>query len=180
MSTEFDVAAKFEKVVQKLVPAFKTLGEGFENVLEKMTVAGEHLILEWKSSMYSDDLEYILVVTMNRTMGIRCGYVAIPPEHPARQKSEAGELGGVIEVHGGVRFYGNHATLDKLLENTSEPHFWIGFDAAHRGDGYDPENVSDPAMREIIRLMDKGLSVRSLDFMIQETEYLASQLAEMR
>lgn len=180
MSTEFDVAAKFEKVVQKLVPAFKTLGEGFENVLEKMTVAGEHLILEWKSSMYSDDLEYILVVTMNRTMGIRCGYVAIPPEHPVRRKNEAGELGGIIEVHGGVSFYGNHATLDKLLGNYSEPHFWIGFDAGHYRDGHDLDQIDSEELREIYRLMDKGLSVRSLDFMIQETEYLASQLAEMR
>ncbi len=92
------------------------------------------------------DYEYIIV--MNH-LGQRCGYVAIPPEHPYSQTlEEAREFMGSthykhykqydydkldIDVHGGLTFMSPEHDLKDLLPASSKE-MWIGFDCGHYGD----------------------------------------------
>lgn len=71
--------------------------------------------------------EYIITFT---NFGHRCGYVAIPVEHPLHtSKEEYPEY----EVHGGVTFF-QESRLDEFVEGHQCTDKWIGFDAAHCND----------------------------------------------
>ncbi len=85
------------------------------------------------------DHEYIIVLN---TSGHRCGYVAIPPEHPYSQTPEEQRsiLGRTsshwdydsldIDVHGGLTFMSPEHGLKDLLSVPCND-MWIGFDCGH-------------------------------------------------
>lgn len=91
------------------------------------------------------DYEYLIVLNHN---GHRCGYVALPPGHPANEVGDReNALYGDKELdynaldiscHGGLTFGGKHHGLKDLLPVKCEDN-WIGFDCGHSGDNSDTE-----------------------------------------
>lgn len=71
---------------------------------------------------------YDYLITFNE-LGVRCGYVALPPTHPVNNFYNEN-----YNVHGGVTFFGeNHLSAcffgDKACNDK-----WLGFDCGHGGD----------------------------------------------
>ena len=95
-------------------------------------------------------------------MGHHCGYVGVPPQHPAHGKGYDDELLYDIRVHGGLTY----ADKPPLQDNSS---FWaLGYDCAHLGDKI-------PGMPFGC---DDGV-FRGLDYCIDQCESLAQQLADL-
>lgn len=132
-------------------------------------------------------------------MGHRCGYVGVGPDHPlhgkghsehvealkqALEDAKQGEIGkrGVIpllcndgetasmdivfDVHGGVTYAGGG---EKSEYPVNSDLWWIGFDCAHSGDG-----SLNPVMSSL------GGPVRSLEYVADECESLAKQIASIQ
>ncbi len=81
---------------------------------------------------------YEFIVTFTE-LGHRCGYVAIPPEHPCSERDLMyhGVTDEVeLECHGGVTFYSRKHSLRDLLKHQCDD-VWVGFDCAHAYDGKD-------------------------------------------
>lgn len=72
-------------------------------------------------------------VTMNREQGFRCGYVRVPPFHPA-SLLDYDYLD--VDVHGGLTF----GRFEKCLESDGSGK-WFGFDCAHCDDSYAAPSV---------------------------------------
>ena len=66
----------------------------------------------------------------------RCGYVGVPEGHVLYGMDYHG-LNEVIDCHGGVTYTENY--VNKYKSYKGETYWWIGFDCAHAGDGYDFE-----------------------------------------
>lgn len=93
------------------------------------------------------DHEYLIVLN---TMGHRCGYVALKPDHPYSQTpSEDRNIAKhkykhyaydslEIECHGGLTFMDPEHGLKQLLKVPCND-MWIGFDCGHYGDLPDKE-----------------------------------------
>lgn len=94
-----------------------------------------------------------------------CGYVAIPDSHPLSDpftRKTIGENGmtalEALDVHRGITFDGD-------IESDPRNRHWIGFDMAHWCD-FDE--------------LDPTCCVRTDEECIEETNYLAEQLANMK
>jgi|SRR5579864_3325511 len=123
-------------------------------------------------------------VVQARQCSNRCGYVRVPPTHPAHGKDyDAVD----IDVHGGLTF----SSLEPCSTNEDGQGFWFGFDCAHFGDAtIDPqitlENAPTPELRKLLEINLK-YPIRGEEddhFWTQleverETERLAEQLAHM-
>jgi hypothetical protein len=136
---------------------------------------------EWKYKGLS------CAVVQAREAGNRCGYVRVPPGHPAFQQ----DYDSVdVNVHGGLTF----ADLEPCTEHADGQGWWLGFDCAHFQDAmYDPnvtpESICDPETRKCLKIHREIVAkyYRSLGIehywteaeVVAETEYLAEQLAEM-
>jgi hypothetical protein len=136
---------------------------------------------EWKHAGLS------CAVVQGREAASRCGYVRVPPGHPAFGKEyDAIE----VDVHGGLTF----SEIEPCKEHEDGQGYWFGFDCAHFQDAqYDPNaKEDDPALSEETRYLlwthreieAKYRSVRGEHFWSQpeverETEKLAEQLAAM-
>ena len=117
-------------------------------------------------------------------MGMFCGYVAVPPGHPAHGK----DTGAIdVEAHGGINSTGPCDGEVCHVPEPGEPDdvWWIGFDCGH---SYDLA----PAMAAVYRrdlppdlqknlgsLFGPDVVYRSVDYVIAECEQLAAQLAAM-
>lgn len=119
------------------------------------------------------------IVVFNGRLGMRCGYVAVPADHPlAGKKSD--EISEVIEMHGGCSFAEN-GTGDYPEPG---PHGWIGFDCAHARDAQDcdawekyfPEIYRYSKEHGLILRFD-GSEVRTLHYCEEECRSIARQLA---
>jgi len=85
-------------------------------------------------------------VTLNREAGFRCGYVRVPPTHPAHGKHY--DLVDV-DVHGGLTF----ADIEPCAHDDGTG-WWFGFDCGHLGDALNPPritwvNLSEDAQKEL-------------------------------
>lgn len=102
-------------------------------------------------------------------LGIFCGYVSVPPGHPAHGKDyDTLDLG----VHGGLSFAA--APNDAIyMVGKGKPEGWwvLGFDCGHFGD-------FDADVQNVLRT-EKFQSVRDTDFVRRQTNRLAKQLAMM-
>lgn len=124
----------------------------------------------------------------------RNGYVYVPLSHPfSNKKSEFDDEICDLDVHGGITFLGKTYPSDKRFKNQMSV---FGFDAAHYNDARmeDPiEKIINiypdhPFVKEFKELnkINKSLDdflppnreVRSLEYMMEECEKLASQLKE--
>lgn len=122
-------------------------------------------------------------VVLQKEAGHRCGYVRVPPGHPAHGK-DYNEI--EVQVHGGLTF-GN---IEPCLHQDGMG-YWLGFDCAHAGDcTYDPdvkpEDVKNPVARELLTLhleldakYGRDAHYWTTQDTIEETEALAEQLARM-
>lgn len=81
---------------------------------------------------------YEFLVTFN-DMGFRCGYVAVPEDHPAYNHAESYPD---YNVHGGVTFYDRSHIAEMILGHTCTDK-WIGFDCGHAGDYSDLETAKE-------------------------------------
>jgi hypothetical protein len=71
----------------------------------------------------------------NARFGTWCGYVGVPPSHPAHGK---GYDDIDVDVHGGLT-YADHCQAEGPICHTPEPGqpdhlYWFGFDCGHAGD----------------------------------------------
>jgi hypothetical protein len=119
---------------------------------------------EWKHCGLS------CAVVMAGKYRFRCGYVRVPPSHPAyRENYELLD----VDVHGGLTF----GVLEPCAEHEDGQGYWLGFDCAHSGDEmYDPAHpvkYSDGTLRN-----GRGHYWTEAETVL-ETERLAEQLAAM-
>ena len=98
----------------------------------KMTIEKRYIVEE--EFEYED---YKCVVILQR-LGHRCGYVGIPPGHPAFGLDYRADLLANIWVHGSLT-YSNEGDGYPIDGN----YWWLGFDCAHYRDRPDMEAVFD-------------------------------------
>ncbi len=162
---------------------------------EVLVPEGEWIAVEGGGT-YKDH-EYIIVLNTN---GHRCGYVAIPPEHPFSQTPEEERefMGGRpykhydynsldIECHGGLTFMSPTHGLKDLL-TTACNDMWIGFDCGHCDDAIDKEALrkyfGEEAYEQKRSYLDVMSSteyrqvVRSYDYAQKECESIIEQLIQ--
>ncbi|MBO0887470.1 hypothetical protein J2P12_00055 [Candidatus Bathyarchaeota archaeon] len=132
---------------------------------------------EWKA------FGFACAVVMGREAGSRCGYVRVPPSHPAHGKNYDDVD---VSVHGGLTF----AELEPCVEHEDGQGWWLGFDCAHSGDAmYDPsvkpEDVKDEKARAVLEIHRRYHSPETEHYWseseaVAEAERLAEQLAVMK
>ena len=122
-------------------------------------------------------------VVLFMPMCYRCGYVGIPVGHKY-YKMNYGDID--IECHGGLTYSNDH-----LVGQNEKNKWWIGFDCAHYGDGFDRETAKEywkdnPKQLEYINLEEefyKNLddvhhSPRTLNYVENECQHIVDQLVE--
>ena len=128
---------------------------------------------------------YQAVVTLvSPTVPHRCGYIAVPQEHPLYNKNYDDLYD--ISVHGGLTYseYDKQTNYPMLL---AEKVKWFGFDAAHAGDGYDwkagealiKTNKDRYRVKSVRKIVDKGEendTIRTLEYMKEQCNELSKQL----
>lgn len=99
-------------------------------------------------------------------LGIRAGYIRIPPDHPWRRMN----LSYIpAEVHGGLIYDGCYPT--------SALHRWIDFDCGYYGDAADPALCDSAGLRSgIERMMATGI-MRDQNYVVMECRRLCEQAA---
>ena len=140
-----------------------------------------------------DDATGLDCMIVRNHWGAWCGYVGVPPGHPAHGKNY--DEAPNVSVHGGLTFAG-------MCDETEDPAFgichvpapgrpgdvyWLGFDCGHAWD-IQPEMAADYRERhadaiangdlEGARLWsgDFGETYKTLDFVTAEVTQLAAQL----
>lgn len=111
------------------------------------------------------------------TAGAWCGYVAVPPGHPAHGK----EYDNVpSEVHGGLTYAAKCFGCICHTPKPGEPEdiWWFGFDCAHAGDACPAMNARLASHR--IDAIREWETYRDIAYVRAETEALAEQLASMK
>lgn len=74
-------------------------------------------------------------ITILNSIGFRCGYVAITPDHPLydfQKNDDPFTYFPDLDVHGGVTFFEKQHLIESECNDK-----WIGFDCGHAGDGWD-------------------------------------------
>jgi hypothetical protein len=133
---------------------------------------------EWKHQGLS------CAVTIARNQGgSRCGYVRVPPGHPAYGK----DYDSVdVEAHGGLTF----AAIEPCTEHEDGQGWWFGFDCRHAWDldwdpNLDPDTLSpeDRKYYDITRSFESSLVPKGHYWTQSEVEaqceLLAAQLIAM-
>lgn len=119
------------------------------------------------------------VVVLAREAQHRCGYVRVPPTHPAFGLNYDFVN---VDVHGGLTF----GQIEPCSHEDGQG-YWFGFDCNHCMDsGFDPtidiNSISNPETRYLLAThkrffrMDEG-HYWTHDEVVAETERLAEQLA---
>ncbi len=138
------------------------------------------------------DYEYLIVLNHN---GHRCGYVAIPPLHPANEigtrnnsytdKDELDYMELNISCHGGLTFGSNSHGLKKLLTNECQD-YWIGFDCGHVNDACDTEAYKKYYGEEKFKKQETFFncyndgSIKTFKYAENECKSIIDQLLEMK
>lgn len=102
--------------------------------------------------------------------GSWCGYVGVPPGHPAFKK---GYDDVEVNVHGGLTYAAHCASHICHVPKPGEPDnvWWLGFDCAHAGDGV-------PAINGILKKENfYSRGYKDIEYVTHETKDLAEQLA---
>ncbi|MFW8567018.1 hypothetical protein [Orrella sp. 11846] len=130
---------------------------------------------------WATDAGFDAVVVMTNK-GHRCGYVALPDQHPLTgvKYDEAhstldGGTPSSLDVHGSITF-SNHCAY------FSGAPWAFGFDCAHLHDAPDPEIYARylGKLIDVIGIPNDPMAThKTLDFCIAECEKLANQLKEL-
>ena len=138
-------------------------------------------------------------------MGHRCGYVGVPRDHPLygkhyderlpinvedcpdlpvvnilaamcldTSKDKRINIANFFQVHGGITY----AKGEKNYPIESDGLWWFGFDCAHAGDSPDYDKVQEYFGETPFRYNTPDDVVRSLEYAVNETVNLATQLRE--
>lgn len=133
---------------------------------------GEPDLIEWRNT---DAPGLALMVVRSNSTGALCGYVGLPPGHPQHGKGDVS-----VEVHGGLTYADECAGHICHVPEPGEPDdiWWLGFDCGHCFDMM-------PAMEALVaslRELRSGFcgTYRTLDYVMNEVESLALQLAEVK
>jgi hypothetical protein len=146
----------------------------------------------WKAEpdkkQWTDEATGLPCLIVRNLSGALCGYVGVPPEHPAFKK-HYNDLEGEFLCHGGLTFSshcaGEREDGDGIChiagEGEPEP-WWLGFDCAHGGDLYPSFGASD-AERMFGRLLLEGSDVghgiyRDIAYVTNQCTNLARQLRD--
>lgn len=129
---------------------------------------------EWRSAAPP---HFWCQINRNEAGGVFCGYVAVPPGHPAHGK-DTGEIDVDVDVHGGITF-----TSEAVNGGWA-----VGFDCGH---GFDLQPALDArvklltgtafsdSMNAIDDIPELRTTYKTLAFVRAEVESLARQLAAM-
>lgn len=166
--------------------------KGDKEVLLPLNKNGEPWIAVEGGGKYKE-YEYLIVLNQNAH---RCGYVAIPPNHPANdvgtrintytedEEFNYDELD--IDCHGGLTFGGNHHGLKELLSVPCTDN-WIGFDCGHCYDHcdsdafikyYGEEKAKEKESFFNVSMIEIGGSVKSFEYVERECKKIINQLIE--
>lgn len=104
-----------------------------------------------------------------------CGYVAVPPGHPAHGKHYDGVD---VNVHGGLTYADKCQGAICHVPEPGDPDdvWWLGFDCAHARD-LSPKSRAWEAANGYAPIRDE--EYRGVPYVTAETERLAEQLAAM-
>lgn len=137
----------------------------------------------WQKEPDRVEFEYLgFPCLLRRNMhvsGSWCGYVAVPPSHPAYKKDYSSLDVG---VHGGLT-YSDHCRGDIChIPKPGEPDdvWWVGFDCAHFQD-FPP--LSAAVLKTVTQresFFDMFGTYKDLKYVKAETKSLAKQLAALR
>ena len=136
---------------------------------------------EWGDGPWTSEPDHLnfeahgLPCMLNRTnMGNWCGYVAVPPGHPAHGK---GYDDVDVHVHGGLTYAEACQGVLCHVPKPGEPDnvWWLGFDCAHLGDLVPSMNRA----RTTFLSGTRGEVYRDQAYVTEQTTQLAKQLAEM-
>jgi len=128
---------------------------------------------EWKY------MGFQCTVVLAREHGHRCGYVRVPPDHPAFGKKYDDDAVIHLSVHGGLTF----AELEPCTEHEDGQGWRLGFDFIHSGDksdepGYEPEYLKKyQRLTSELGLHEHYWTQREVE---RECESLAEELFAMR
>jgi hypothetical protein len=130
-------------------------------------------------------------IALRHPSGHWCGYVAVPPGHPAYGNDDE----SIVEVHGGVTFANKCGGYVCHVPEPDEPAevFWIGFDFAHCDDASpsawdekegwtrwsDDGRTAFWGPKATMGAVVKGL-YRDLPYVRTECESVGKQLAAMK
>lgn len=126
---------------------------------------GEPDRVEWR---IGGMLRGLVCLAVRGPFGNWCGYVGVPPGHPAHGQHYGADSIEDLHVHGGLTFagpcdVGEHAQICHVPE-PGEPDavWWLGFDCGH-GLDYSPamEATMRRGTREIIERAERGEAVES-------------------
>lgn len=126
-----------------------------------------------------------------QSMGFRCGYVAIPSDHPMNESNKS--CPDNIEVHGGVTFFDENHLSKAFFGNKACTDKWIGFDAGHSWDILDMKSalkyfpdLSKEEIKHIIfmnscrsEITNFDSNLRDKQYMEDQCKYMIDQLIEM-
>jgi hypothetical protein len=121
--------------------------------------------------------EYLVVLNHSAH---RCGYVAIPKDHPAYNADGYDDI--EVNVHGGLTFFGEPHIIESDCGDK-----WAGFDAGHAYDGYDlnalekyygsdDKTVKYMKSRDFYTNPHKDMVIRDFSYMESECKKLIDQL----
>lgn len=110
-----------------------------------------------------------------------CGYVGLPPEHPAHGKHYDDPFLENIFIHGGITYSEFYADDDEITgicrflpePNDPDPLWWFGFDCAHLGD-------LSPGVPDMGLNRFQEPVYRDLEFVRRSCSKLAQQLLRRR
>lgn len=154
-------------IVRLAIPELRRMCDSFEECYHLFYDSAEYpnfLSLE-------DEYEYPCVIKKTQSLGVLCGYVEIPKNHPAFNKDYS-EL--QIDCHGGLTFSGKLYDLkdNPIVLNSG---WWIGFDCGHFSNDY------IPFMQFLLNRYDK-ISIKNYknaDFVKNELKNICAQLKAM-
>ena len=114
----------------------------------------------------------------------RCGYVGIPKSNKHYDKNYE-EI--PVSCHGGLTYSRN-----KLYGQNDTDTWWIGFDCAHYGDGYDVKKSKElfandeQVMKQLLILEQTGYfsicsgdAIRTLDYVEENCRSIVDQLIQL-
>lgn len=105
--------------------------------------------------------------------GALCGYVAVPPGHPAHSR-DGSEVD--VAVHGGLTYSAEcEGRICHVPEHgESDRVWWLGFDCAHAWDFV-------PGLHAKLRqdMLPVSMTYKTIEFVTRQVNSLAEQLADM-
>lgn len=146
--------------------------------------------VEWTGGGLCKDGARFAFLLKRNGMGVWCGYVGVPPGHPAHGLDYDDPALEDIEVHWGLTFAGECQKDERMPEPSricrrpapGEPDdlWWLGFDCGH-GFDYSPAMAAmSPTGLYQDRLGEPfGMTYRGLQYAREQTISLGVQLSEL-